>query len=144
MIPILTSNPRCLQIENRKIDFSPSDIQRFASPTAWLNDVCINNGAILLLLHFNLVQSDKIAIISTLALSTLDDGALWRLLRRSSFWQKNIWLVPIHRTAPYKHWVLSIVDFTHQEIKYFDSLADMNLWKEDVQVQSRYLHHWIY
>jgi len=106
--------------------------------------VCINNGAILLLLHFNPVQSDKIAIISTLALSTLDDGALWQLLRRSSFWQKNIWLVPIHRTAPYKHWVLSIVDFTHQELKYFDSIADMNLWKEDVQVQSRYLHHWIY
>ena len=45
-----------------------------------------------------------------------------------------MWLVPIHRMAPYEHWVLGIVDFTHQEIKYFDSLADKSLWKEDVKV----------
>jgi len=35
---------------------------------------------------------------------------------------------------PYEHWVLGIVDFTRQEIAYFDSLADKSLWKEDVQV----------
>lgn len=106
--------------------------------------MCINDGAALLLSHLNPTQSEKIAIISTLALSTLDDGALWRLLRRSAFWRKNMWLVPIHRMAPYEHWVLGIVDFTHQEIKYFDSLADKSLWKEDVQVRSKYLHHRIY
>ena len=134
MIPILTSHLRHLQFENRKISFSPSDIERFASPMAWLNDVCINDSAILLLSHLNPTQSKNIAIISTLALSGLDDGALWRLVWHSSFWQKNLWLVPINCTEPYEHWVLSIVDFTHQEIKYFDSLADINLWEEDIQV----------
>jgi Ulp1 family protease len=134
MIPVLTSHPRRLQIEHRNIDLSPSDIQRFASPTAWLNDVCINDGAILLLSHLNPTQSEKIAIISTLALSTLDDSALWRLSQRSAFWRKTVWLVPIHRKAPYEHWVLGIVDFACQEIRYFDSLADMSLWKEDVKV----------
>ena len=144
MIPIVTSHSRRLQLEHRKIDFSPSDIQRFASPTVWLNDVCVNDGAALLQSHLSATQSDQITIISTLALPTLDDGTLWRTTWRSAYWQKNLWIIPIHRAAPYEHWVLGIVDFTHQEIRYFDSIADESLWKQDVQVRDYYLHHRTY
>ena len=96
--------------------------------------MCINDGAALLRSHLGASQSHQIAIISTLALPTLEDGSLWRLVRRSTFWQKTLWLVPIHRTTPYEHWVLGIIDFTHQEIRYFDSIADKSLWKQDIQV----------
>ena len=96
--------------------------------------MCVNDGAILLQSHLSATQSNHIAIISTLALPTLEDGALWRLARRSAFWQKNLWLIPIHRTVPYEHWVLGIADMTRQEIRYFDSIADENLWEQDIQV----------
>jgi len=116
MIPIITDRPRHLQGQHHKIDFGSSDIQRFATPTAWLNDVCINDGVAILQLYFSGPLSDSITIISTLALPTLEDDALWRTVRCSIYWEKPLWLVPIHRTAPYEHWVLGIVDFTRQEI----------------------------
>ena len=137
MVPVITTHPRHLQFQHRQLYFAPSDIQRFKSPTAWLNDVCINDGAALLQSHLGNSQSDGIAILSTLATSTLDDGALWRLSRRSNFWQKSRWLVPIHRTTPYEHWVLGVMDFTTREIGFFDSLANESLWEHDVQVWSR-------
>jgi hypothetical protein len=134
MIPITISRPRRLQGHHPKIDFEPSDIQRFASPTEWLNDVCINDGAILLQLHLNTSQSDMIAIISTLALPTLKDDSLWRIARHSTYWERNLWIVPIHRYAPYEHWVLGVVNFVRGEIAVFDSLADQSLWERDVEV----------
>jgi Ulp1 family protease len=133
MIPI-TISPRRLQGHHPKIDFELSDIQRFASPTEWLNDVCINDGAILLQLHLNTSQSDMIAIISTLALPTLKDDSLWRIARHSTYWERNLWIVPIHRYAPYEHWVLGVVNFVRGEIAVFDSLADQSLWERDVEV----------
>ena len=141
MIPAHTTHPRRLQLEHRVVDFSPSDIQRLKSPTAWLNDVCINDGAALLQSHLGSSHFDRIAIISSLAIPTLNDDTLWRVTRRSAFWQKSCWLVPIHRTAPYKHWVLGIIDFTHQEVGLFDSLADESLWELDIQVRVCHLHH---
>jgi hypothetical protein len=134
MIPITISRPRRLQGHHPKIDFEPSDIQRFASPTEWLNDVCINDGAILLQLHLNTSQSDMIAIISTLALPTLKDDSLWRIARHSTYWERDLWIVPIHRYAPYEHCLLGVVNFVRGEIAIFDSLADQSLWERDVEV----------
>ena len=96
MIPVHTTHPRRLQLEHRVVDFSQSDIQRLKSPTAWLNDICINDGAALLQSYLGGSQSDTIAIISSLVISTLGDGALWRVTYRSAFWRKSRWLVPIH------------------------------------------------
>jgi Ulp1 protease family, C-terminal catalytic domain len=144
MVPIVTTHPRHLQLQHRQLYFSASDIRRFKSPTAWLNDVCINDGAALLQWHLGGSNSDGIAIISTHAISTLDDGALWRLSRHSIFWQKSRWLVPIHHTTPSEHWVLGIMDFTSRKIGFFDSLADESLWGHDVQVRSWQLCHTIH
>jgi Ulp1 family protease len=66
---------------------------------------------------------------------------LWRTVRRSVYWEKPLWLVPIHRTAPYEHWVLGVVDFARQEIGFFDSIADQSLWEQDVQVGGSSLYH---
>ena len=139
MVPITTNHPRHLQGQHPKIDFQLSDIQRFVSPTAWLNDVCINDGAKLLQLHLNTSQSDMVAIISTLALPTLEDGALWRTTQHSVYWERNVWIVPIHRFAPYEHWVLGVVNFVRGEIAVFDSLADQSLWERDVEVGELFL-----
>jgi len=141
MIPVHTTHPRRLQLEHRVVDFSQSDIQRLKSPTAWLNDICINDGAALLQSYLGGSQSDTIAIISSLVISTLGDGALWRVTYRSAFWRKSRWLVPIHRTTPSEHWVLGIIDFTRQEVGLFDSLADESLWELDIQVRVCHLHH---
>jgi Ulp1 family protease len=141
MIPANTTHPRCLQLEHLVVDFSPSDIQRLKSPMEWLNNICINNGTALLQSHLGGSQSDMIVIISSLVISTLDDGALWRVALCSAFQQKSHWLVPIHRTTPEEHWVLGIIDFTHQEVGLFDSLADESLCKLNIQVWVCHLHH---
>jgi len=80
-----------------------------------------------------------VAIISTLALPTLEDSALWRIARHSTYWERNLWIVPIHRYTPYEHWVLGVVNFVRGEIAVFDSLADQSLWERDVEVGDTFI-----
>jgi hypothetical protein len=141
MVPIVTALSRHRpKAQHRGVDFRPSDIARFENPTAQLNDVCMNDSATLLQSHFNTPYSDVIAIISTLALPTSEDGYLWRIARHSMYWEKDLWLVPLHRTAPYEHWVLCVLDFPRRQIGHFDSLADQSLWEQDVKVGCCYLY----
>ncbi|KAF7979480.1 hypothetical protein HWV62_42311 [Athelia sp. TMB] len=85
-----------------RISYEASDIARFVSPTALLNDECINGAALLLQSHFiREFGSSDVAILSTHDLVRVRYGAsdedLWRNTKRSQYWTKDTWILPIHQ-----------------------------------------------
>ncbi|KIJ57552.1 hypothetical protein HYDPIDRAFT_104106, partial [Hydnomerulius pinastri MD-312] len=63
------------------------------------------------------------------------DDVLWRNTSWTKYWEKSIWILPIHRPSPCGHWVLCTIDLTSQRLFLFDSLAEQRPWKNDVQVR---------
>ncbi|EGO30868.1 hypothetical protein SERLADRAFT_404853 [Serpula lacrymans var. lacrymans S7.9] len=61
------------------------------------------------------------------------NDALWRNMSWTSCWDKDIWIIPIHRPHPVGHWVLCIAHFSTKELHLFDSFADKKGWKADVK-----------
>jgi len=126
------------------IQFDPSDIARLKSPTAWLNDTCINGGAALLQWFFSspgypgFESSRRCALLSTFDLPRVrykaDDDQLWRHISRTLYWQKDVWIVPIHRTNPHEHWVLCVASLRTYELFLFDSLGSKRQWRRDTKV----------
>ncbi|KAF8452783.1 hypothetical protein L210DRAFT_3608606 [Boletus edulis BED1] len=61
-----------------------------------------------------------------------DDHTLWRTISRTRYWEKNIWILPIHRASSWGHWVLCTIDLNRRRLLLFDSLADQRGWKKDI------------
>jgi hypothetical protein len=126
--------------------FDPLDLERL-QPTKMLNDVCINGGAALLQDHFSSLGngtttfSQRCAIFSTYDLPRAryqgsEDG-LWRNTYKLKYWEKDIWILPIHRPKAL-HWVLCVVDLRTHQLFLFDSFAELRPWEEDVPVRWNY------
>lgn len=117
--------------------FVPSDISILASPNSLLNDNCINSCAALLYSEF-LPTAARCAILSTHDLPRIrydaDDDLLWRNTSWTQFWDKPIWVLPIHRSSPVGHWVLCTIDFPSRQIFLFDSLTEQPPWHNDIKV----------
>ena len=117
--------------------FSPSDASILASPNARLNDTCINGCAALMYSAF-LPSSSPCAILSTHDLPRIrfhaDDDLLWRNISWTRFWEKPIWILPIHRPLPVGHWVLCTINLRSRQLFLFDSLAEQKPWKKDIKV----------
>ncbi|KAG2070526.1 cysteine proteinase [Suillus decipiens] len=115
--------------------FDPKDIACLSSPTACLNDVCINGCAALLYSELKLATVDC-AILSTYDLPRIRcnaaDERIWRNISWTFYWEKNVWIVPIHRPSD-SHWVVCIIYFQTKELHLFDSLADQEPWENDVK-----------
>jgi Ulp1 protease family, C-terminal catalytic domain len=124
--------------------FDPSDLNRFRSPSACLNDVCINGGATLLQnilsssTHPSSEHSRRCAILSTFDLPRIrynySDNDLWRNIHRTAYWLKDVWVIPIHRSHPAEHWVLCTASLKTHELFLFDSFGIASQWKHDIQV----------
>ena len=133
-------------LPGRKVSFQfePADIARFQSPTARLNNVCINSTAALLQYIWNRPSSThegnsaRCAIFSTFDLYAiqynLSHSEIWRRVRDLLYWQKDIWIIPIHRKHPAEHWVLCVVLVNSYELFLFDSFASVSGWKQDINV----------
>ncbi|KAG2054503.1 hypothetical protein BDR06DRAFT_1049502 [Suillus hirtellus] len=115
-------------------EFEPRDISFLASPTAFLNDVCINGCAVLL--QMDMPNSD-VAIFSTFDLPRIryhaTDDMLWRNTHWMCYWEKDVWVLPIHRPAHVGHWVVCVIYLSTKELRLFDSLAEHKPWKHDVK-----------
>lgn len=126
--------------------FEPSDISRLISPQELLNDVCVNGCARLLQQEFSAStyphaeHSQRCAILSTFDLPRVrykcSDQHLWRNLRCSSYWTKDIWILPIHRPSSGGHWVLCIITPHSREAFLFDSLGGHRAWRQNLKVCS--------
>lgn len=114
--------------------FNPKDIECLSSPIAPLNDVCINGCATLLYSQLKIPTVDC-AILSTYDLprirSNAPDEVIWRNTSWTRYWEKNVWVLPIHRPSDVGHWVICIIYFRTKELHLFDSLADQNPWESD-------------
>ncbi|KIO06302.1 hypothetical protein M404DRAFT_70591, partial [Pisolithus tinctorius Marx 270] len=53
-----------------------------------------------------------------------EDNILWCNTSHMCYWEKPIWILPIHRPSPAGHWVICVVKFTSKQILLFDSLAE--------------------
>ncbi|KIK15548.1 hypothetical protein PISMIDRAFT_39624, partial [Pisolithus microcarpus 441] len=63
-----------------------------------------------------------------------EDDTLWRNPSWTRFWEKSIWILPIHCSLPVGHWVLCTIDFHSRQLFLFDSLAEQKPWRNDVKV----------
>ncbi|KAH7919849.1 hypothetical protein BV22DRAFT_968476, partial [Leucogyrophana mollusca] len=65
----------------------------------------------------------------------LEDADLWRNCAWTKYWEKDTWIIPIHRPVV-KHWVLCVLRFPSREMHLFDSLANNTeeSWCSDVKV----------
>jgi hypothetical protein len=148
------NRPRLLTGRNghTRFHFDERELKILSTPTAWLNDVCINGGATLLhnLLSAptlpSAVHSQRCALLSSFDLvhirSDASDDVLWRSVCHSLYWTKDIWILPIHRTQP-KHWVLCSISWSTNELFLFDSLAAREPWHKDIQDIIRLLDRFV-
>lgn len=60
------------------------------------------------------------------------DDNLWRRTHKLKYWEKDIWIIPIHRASA-SHWVLCCVFLQTREILLFDSFAERHPWKHEVK-----------
>ncbi|KAG1842228.1 hypothetical protein F4604DRAFT_1884792 [Suillus subluteus] len=128
--------------------FDPRDQSLLAQPTAHINDTCINGCAALL--HSEILTSSHeqpCAILSTHDLPRIrynaSDDILWRNTSWMSFWERDVWILPIHRPSPVGHWVFCAIYISTKQLHFFDSLAERQPWKTDDKVNRIDLKGWV-
>jgi len=123
-------------------EFEAADLARLKSPTALLNDVCLNGTAAYLWRVFCCDalysrHATKCALFSTYDLNRIrykaSDRDLWKSVKKNEYWQKDVWIIPIHRRQQC-HWVLAVVQLKKGRILFYDSLAGKKGWRQDVEV----------
>ncbi|KAJ7490764.1 hypothetical protein FB451DRAFT_1124335 [Mycena latifolia] len=125
------------------IQLEASDISRIESYNGRLTGFAINGLAAALqnLLGHSTspdsVPANSCAIFSTYDLPRIrykaSDSVLWRHVEHTKYWEKPLWLIPIHRVDE-EHWVLAVVDVGTQQILFFDSLALRGHgWRQDIR-----------
>ncbi|KIO03681.1 hypothetical protein M404DRAFT_54211, partial [Pisolithus tinctorius Marx 270] len=63
-----------------------------------------------------------------------EDNVLWRNISWTWYWEKTMWILPIHQPSPVGHWVLCVIKFPSKQLLLFDSLAEQKPWKQDIKV----------
>lgn len=118
--------------------FELKDIALLASPTACLNDTCINRCTVLLFSKLKSVVTGHCTLLTSYDLPRIrynaSDDILWRNISYTCYWEKDIWILPIHRPSNIGHWVLCVIRFSSKELHLFDSLAEKKPWKNDIKV----------
>jgi hypothetical protein len=61
------------------------------------------------------------------------DDVLWRNIKNTTFWDKEVWIFPVHRSSP-GHWVLCTAYIRERRLLLFDSLGGRRDWDNDVKV----------
>ncbi|KAG2737948.1 hypothetical protein P692DRAFT_201732194, partial [Suillus brevipes Sb2] len=64
------------------------------------------------------------------------DEVIWRQCSWTQYWERDIWVLPIHRPSHIGHWVFCAIYLPSKEFHLFDSLGDQKHWKHDVKVCS--------
>ena len=116
--------------------FKAKDVEILTVNDSLLNDICVNRCVALLYSKFCSAVSDRIAIFSMHDLSCVwynaTDDIIWRNIKHTQYWDKLIWILPIHHPG---HWVMCTIDINEWHLLLFDSLMEHCLWKKDVEVR---------
>jgi hypothetical protein len=133
---VVGTRTRPAQADFPSVFFHAEDIDRLVSPTALLDDICLNGCAALLHYEFDPTPG-RFAVLSTYTLQLIrrdaSDDELWRNTKRTKYWEKSVWILPIHRPASC-HWVMCRIDFMAMRIDLFDSFAELNPWRTEIKV----------
>lgn len=114
-----------------RICLESGDLRRLQDPCQLLNDTCINGASTIL--HYNLLTSwetkstaSKCAVFSSYVMKYAEEGGsdddIWRNTKGNLYWQRKVWLIPIHRPNS-RHWVLCTIYPYEASIFFFDSCA---------------------
>lgn len=125
--------------------FDRREMSIMRSPSERLNDSCLNGIATVLRHQFcqstslTWQASQRCALFNTHHLPMMryhvPDSELWRRTKRTQYWARDIWILPIHRRGS-EHWVLCTVSLATRELFLFDSLAACSPWKCEVKVSA--------
>ncbi|KAF7354322.1 hypothetical protein MVEN_01120600 [Mycena venus] len=81
-------------------------------------------------------SADQCAVLSTYDLPCVrykgSDPDLWCYVAPTRYWEKPLWLIPIHQPLE-EHWVLVVVVVPMQELFFFDSMASRRGWRQDLR-----------
>lgn len=135
-----------IRYDGRRIQesFGPKELDIMATTNSRLNDDCLNGISHLLQHIFSdptnprSVSSTRCAVFSThdllMARYSATDDEIWRRTHGTQFWDKDVWILPIHRRSP-EHWVLVVICPSIRQIFCFDSFAEMHPWKRELKVK---------
>ncbi|KAF7290656.1 hypothetical protein MIND_01305900 [Mycena indigotica] len=106
-IPNAPTSRTIVDTVGRKLHIDSEDLKRLQHRTRWLNNFCLNGVAALVMKNF--ASPDiSCALLSTLDLHRVqydtNDSVLWHHLAPTEYWNKELWLIPIHRRQQ-QHWV---------------------------------------
>jgi hypothetical protein len=145
LVVSLTRDPRIVVALDGRPNhiFEAPDVDRIRSPTGRLNNWALNGLAASLLSIYGHPTSPFAAVANCCAvLNTFDlhrvhfraaDTTLWQHLSPTKYWEKQLWLLPIHRPDD-EHWVFVAVAVHQQQLFFFDSLAQRQGWRRDLRV----------
>ncbi|KAJ7080173.1 hypothetical protein B0H15DRAFT_997436, partial [Mycena belliarum] len=127
---------------HRALQIALEDWQPFQCPTGRLNGFGLNGVAASLQRLYSDPYSptkafaEQCAVLSTYDLPCVrykgSDPDLWRRVVHTQYWEKPVWLIPIHRPTE-EHWVLVVVVVPKQELFFFDSMASRGGWRRDLR-----------
>lgn len=114
--------------------FDSDTLGRLSNPRKLLDASAINGCTAIL---YSLFPRGSTAIFSSFDLTRMLDGIpdkhLWRHTKRTEFWTKDFWIIPIHR--PHEvHWTVASVCISQKTIHVFDSLAVEESTSQDLRV----------
>jgi Ulp1 family protease len=136
------SGPPHLPRQRGSLFFAEEDLHRIYQGKSMLNDTCLNGCAGILKYMFDrhatfAISSQRCALFNThdlvRARYKAQDQDLWRMMSPSQYWEKDVWILPIHRPR-HIHWVLCIAYPKSGRVFLYDSLASGRYWSEDLQV----------
>lgn len=114
--------------------FDADTLRRLSNPFVFLNSSAINGCSALL---YDLKPREDVVIFSSYDLTRMRDGTsdseLWRHTKHTKFWQRHMWIIPVHRMHQV-HWTSAVVNTAAGTIELFDSLADKRETEKDLQV----------
>ncbi|KAF7299371.1 hypothetical protein MIND_00886400 [Mycena indigotica] len=132
-----SANTSCtiIDITGRKHFIDSTDLDRLLHRKRWLNNFCLNGVAAIIMQNF-MSPTSSCALLSTLDLHRVqygtDDSVLWHHLAPTLYWEKDLWLIPIHRRQQ-QHWVFAIASKQEQLLFIYDSFADATGWNSDLE-----------
>ncbi|KAJ2934568.1 hypothetical protein H1R20_g2518, partial [Candolleomyces eurysporus] len=108
-----------------------------------LNDECIVGISTMMQQQMgNQTQARRCAIFSShdlnLARYDVNDSLFWRRMHPSRYFEKDVWILPIHRPTQ-EHWVAAVIIPYARQIFLFDSLAGERLWKRDIPIIMKFI-----
>ncbi|KAJ2914613.1 hypothetical protein MD484_g5799, partial [Candolleomyces efflorescens] len=120
-IPAMLENaqPRVLVVpypdHARRYVFGKDVLDRLSTATSRLNDECINNLSVMIqvmLAHTDVgPKASACSIFSSYELTlirqtqpTQGSERIWANVKHLQYWQKQVWIIPIHRRIPHEHW----------------------------------------